>query len=405
MKNSFGLCLKNTIFLLVVLGSTIFPIFAQNAIPDVDYIILSNGRRLDGSLLRSAGQLNFEKIDFLRRGETISYSPGELEAFGLGSGEYFMSLALPDSPSLKFVQVLASGPVWLFRYQGVFYAGTSQELQKLGETGSLKKNNQHEEVLMKLMTGECLSQIRSTIKGVDLEEVDLVWLFTKYYDCLKNENTTIYGQIRPELVWSKVIGVTAYSSGINSKQVSEFRKDVLTLSPVIQVQGGIRLHQIRKYPKLSAEAAFAYEFFGYESDSRYQTINFSYSGTQKMRVTMLSIPLQLNYQLAKQKRSEYYVGGGLGMAMSRTNSTYAIRDQQIGAIPVVSLEEGSFVSMKGTMVYYHGSVGGRFSMAGGQQIEVFMRTRFMQGYYSLKLQQDTSIYNRVEAGLGLNFIF
>lgn len=404
MIKRFGTLFKLT-FLLAFLSCSIQETFSQDLIQDVDYIVLSNGRRLDGSILRNSGQLDFEIIEFNRRGETIKYTPGQLEGFGLGSGEYFLSLDLPDLDKPVFAQILASGPVSLIRYGKYFYAGETKAPQKLGEIGSKPSDDSHEKVLMEIMAGDCMSKVKSLIRGIKITEVDLVWLFRNYYECKKEDGGVIYGQLAPELVWSRVAGISVFQTGVKTDRVSGNRSDIFTLSPVVQGHLGIRLNQIRKYPRISFEASLAYEFFNYQSDSKFESGSASFSGTEKAKVSMISVPVQINYLLAKKKRSEYFIGGGVGFGLTRAKSTYAVRDQRYGNLPYITLEEGSFASMKGTMAYFQGALGSRFGIGGDMRMEVALRVRSLPGYYRIRLHNNDGIYDRLEAGLGINLIF
>lgn len=400
---------------LLLFLSLSFPTFSQNSasVQVEDYVILQNGRRFDGTVLRKLGQLDFEKIEFLRRGETEVYSPADIKSFGLGSGEFYRSLSLDGSETKQFVQMLVEGPVNLARYQGVYFAGNGTELTRLEDNSVLSKTKSasvqeaaipYTSTLSTLMAGDCLRKIASLIRGTKLQEDELLWLFTRYYECDKSE-VVFFTELQPAYKLSPSGIVSVYQTGIKSDQVVGDRKDLMTSSPIFQGYFGVKVHSLRSFPRFSADAGAAFEASSLTWESQLESPAGRFTATEEIGLSFLSFPLTINYTLARSRNKEFILGLGSGYGFSFSNSEYSIQDILYRGYEDLILQEGSFVDIKNGVVFFHGQGGVQFKLKSKQEISLLGRFRYMPSYYTAELGNNAATYHKLDLGLGLGIHF
>lgn len=406
---------QNAALLFAFLISFLIPLasFSQSEIPDVDFVLMKNGRRFDGSVIRKLGQLDFDRIEFLRRGETTSYGPEDISGFGLGSGEYFETMKLPDGDQEVFAQILIVGSIRLVRKNGIYYAGGADRLEKLEDKISLPKSEgvkvssrhlPYVTTLNTLMAGDCQGKIYPLIQRTKLREDDLVWLFTKYYDCEKSEYT-YYGQLRPDYLISPVIRATVFQSGIKTAQLTGDRIDNFQTSMAFQGYAGFRLHSFRNSPRMGIEAGIGYDLVPLSIESELKANLGRFTGTQEMSVSLISIPITYQYILSKVKNREIYLHVGSGYAFSKTSVSYAIQDIAYTNFPYTILEEGEFGRVKRGITFFHGAIGLQKSLKEKGIFGVSIQGRYLPKFYSIEINNNNSVYHRIDAGLGITYVF
>lgn len=395
---------SKVLFLLIFLTS--LQALAQNSVSVQieDYVILKNGRRFDGTVLRKLGQLDFEKIEFLRRGETEVYSPEDIQSFGLGTGEFFRSMDLPSSASKRFIQIFYEGEVILGRNQDGFFAGSEDNMEQLKDDESKGSEKPYKKTLTELMKGECDRKVSSLIKSSKLIEDDLVWLFRKYYDC-RGGDFTFYGKARPPYIISPIVRLGAFESGIKSHIKTAGRKDVLNTSPVIQGYAGLGVHTIRKYPRFSAEAGLAFETSRLTWESQYVGPSIRRTGTEEISHSFVSLPLTVNYSFFKTRKKDFFIGIGGGYGVSVSKSEFAIQEEKVTFSDRVILEEGSFTAIKSGGFFYHAQAGMLVNLKSGQAITFSTLVRQLGDYYSVKAGTNTANYHKLDFGFGVGFRF
>jgi len=398
--------LSKGFFLLIFFS---FPAFSQStvSVQVEDYVILKNGRRFDGTVLRKMGELDFEKIEFLRRGETEVYSPEDIQSFGLGTGEFFRSLDLPSPAGKRFIQILYEGEVILGRLQDAFFAGSEEDLMLLAaksDTGAKGAEEPYKLILRDLMKGECGNRVSSLIRGSKLNEDDLVWLFNKYYDC-KGGEFTFYGKARPPYIIAPIVRLGVFESGIKSHIKTAGRKDALSSSPVIQGYLGMSFHSLRKYPRFSAEAALAFETSKLTWETQYISSSIKVTGTEEINHSFVSLPLTINYSLFKTRKKDFFVGIGGGYGVSISNSEFAIQEEKIVFSDRIILEEGSFTEIKSGGFFYHAQAGLLVNLKSNRAITLSAIFRQLGDYYSVKAGVNKANYHKLDFGFGVGFRF
>jgi hypothetical protein len=372
-----------------------------------DYVILKNGRRFDGTVMRKLGQLDFDRIEFLRRGETEVYTPDDIQSFGLGTGEFFRSMDLPTPAGKQFIQVLYEGEVMLGRGKDAFYAGSEEGMKLL--TARSEPNTKGSELpykvtLRELMKGGCQRKVSSLIRGSKLNQDDLVWLFRKYYGC-KGGNFTFYGKLRPPYIISPIVGLGVFETGIKSHIKAGDRKDLLTSTPVIQGYAGLNIHSIRKYPGFSAEAGLAFESSKLTWESQYFSPSIRRTGTETIGHSFVSLPMTINYSLFKTRKKDFFIGIGGGYGMSISDSEFAIQEERITSSDRVSLEEGSFTGIKNGGFFYQTRAGLLVHLSSGSALTFSAMFRQIGDYYSVQAGPNTANYHKLDFGLSVGFRF
>lgn len=394
-------------FLLIFISS--FPAFSQStvSVQVEDYVILKNGRRFDGTVTRKLGQLDFDQIEFLRRGETEIYTPEDIQSFGLGTGEFFRSMDLPSPVGKRFIQILYEGEVILGRGQDAFYAGSEEDLRLLaGKSETVAKGSEepYKLTLRELMEGECEKRVSTLIRGSKLNEDDLVWLFSKYYDC-KGGEFTFYGKARPPYLISPILRLGVFESGIKSHIKTGGRKDVLNSSPVIQGYLGMSIHSLRKYPRFSAEAGLAFETSKLTWETEYVGSSIKVTGTEEINHSFVSLPLTINYSLFKTRKKDFFVGLGGGYGVSFSDSKFAIQEERVSFSDRVILEEGSFTEINSGGFFYHAQAGIVVNLKSDRALTFSAIFRQIGDYYIVKAGVNTANYHKLDFGFGVGFRF
>lgn len=395
---------SKVLFLLIFLTS--LQTLAQNSVSVQveDYVILKNGRRFDGTVLREMGQLDFEQIKFLRRGETEVYSPEDIQSFGLGTGEFFRSMDLPSSASKRFIQIFYEGEVILGRNQDGFFAGSEDNMEQLKDDESKGSEKPYKKTLTELMKGECDRKVSSLIRSSKLIEDDLVWLFRKYYDC-KGGEFTFYGKARPLFIFSPIVRLGVLESGIKSHIKTGGRKDVLNSSPVVRGYVGISIHTLRKYPRFSAEAGLSFETSQLTWESQYVGSSIKVTGTEELNHSFVSLPLTVNYSLFKTRKKDFFIGIGGGYGLSVSKSEFAIQEERVTFSDRVNLFEGSFTQIKNGGFFYHAQAGMLVNLKSGRAFTFSAMFRQIGDYYSVKAGTNTANYHKLDFGVGVGFRF
>lgn len=399
--------LSKVLFLLIFFSS--YQAYSQNSfsVQIEDYVILKNGRRFDGTVMRKLGQMDFEKIEFLRRGETEVYTPEDILSFGLGTGEFFRSMNLPAIEGKRFIQILYDGEVMLGRGPDAFYAGSEEDLSLLTDKSASETRNSEKPyklTLSKLMEGECLRRVSSLIRGSKLDQDDLVWLFRKYYGC-KGGDFTFYGVARPPYIISPNGRLGVFESGIKSHIKTGERKDLLISTPLIQGYVGMSVHTLRKYPRFSADAGLAFEAAKFTWESQHISPSIKSTGTEEITHSFISLPLTINYSLFKTRKKDFFAGIGAGYGISISNSEFAIQEEKVINSERIILREGSFTTIKSGGFFYHAQAGLLVNLPSNRAITFSAIFRQLGDYYSVKAGTNTANYHKLDFGFGVGFRF
>jgi len=399
--------LSKVLFLLIFFSS--FHAFPQNfvSVQIEDYVILKNGRRFDGTVTRKLGQLDFDQIEFLRRGETEVYTPEDIQSFGLGTGEFFRSMDLPSSAGKGFIQIYYEGEVTLGRGKDAFYAGSEEDLRLLADkskTDAKGSEEQYKRTLTEVMEGKCEKRVSSLIRSSKLNEDDLVWLFRKYYDC-KGGEFTFYGKARPPYIFSPIVRLGVFESGIKSHIKTAGRKDVLNSTPVIQGYLGMSIHTLRKYPRFSADAGLAFETSHLTWESQHVGSSIQVTGTEEINHSFISLPLTINFSLLKTRKKDFFLGLGGGYGVSVSNSEFAIQEEKTIFSDRILLKEGSFTEIRNGGFFYHAQAGIVVNLKSDRALTFSAIFRHIGDYYSVKAGVNTANYHKLDLGFGVGFRF
>ncbi len=376
-----------------------------------DYVILQNGRRFDGTVIRTKDQLNFEQIEFLRRGETVIYTPEDIRSFGLGTGEFFQSGRIKSTGEKKFFRLFIEGSVDLGIYKSNYYAGSEEEMVLLTDKGKslqgdsdLTNNEDYKTVLRSLLTGNCGEKMEGSIRGTKLNEDDLVSLFSKYLEC-KKEDFSLFREFRPVYILSPLVRLGVFESGIKSHIKTGDRKDLLTSTPVIQGYAGLSIHTFRKYPRFLADAGLAFETSKLTWESQYIGPSIKNTGTEEIAHSFISLPLTINFSLIKTRKTDFFIGIGGGYGVSISDSEFAIQEEKATFSDRITLTEGSFTTVSSGGFFFHGQTGFLVNLPSNRAITFSAIFRQLGDYYSVKVGTNTANYHKLDFGFGVGFRF
>jgi hypothetical protein len=399
--------------LFIVLFLFSYQVFAQNSVTFQleDYVILQNGRRLDGTVLRQLGQRDFERIEFLRRGETETFIPGDIQAFGLGTGEVYKSLNINGVESWQFVQILVGGKINLARYKDSFYAGNEEDLKKLQDKPRNQKNTSapsayisYNSILSSLMDGNCLRRVNSLIQRTKLREEELLWLFTRYYKCEGSE-AVFYIEPQPDFKISPVVKVSGFQTGIKAGDLNGDRKDIISSSLISQGYLGAKVHSFRKFPKISTEVGVAFESSKFTWESQLESSMGTFNAREDISLGFISFPLAINYTVAMNRNVGFFTGGGIGYGFSIAESQFSIQDILYRGYDYLILEEGAFSDVKRGVTFFQGQTGFQFKLKSKKAITLQTKIRYMPSYYTVTVGANRAEYNKIDLGLGLGIHF
>ena len=80
------------------------------------FILMSSGEKIFGKVQNKYDEATYQSLDFMADGETSTYNPKDLKAFGLANSRFFITKSVPGEEGVRFVQVLVSGALQLNFY-------------------------------------------------------------------------------------------------------------------------------------------------------------------------------------------------------------------------------------------------------------------------------------------------
>lgn len=388
------------------------PILAQKQAED--YIQKADGQIMTGVILGSFENEQYDQIRFKSgTGESRALGPEEIAGFGFQSGRKFVSIRLPGSEKLEFVQVLLTGKLSLYKANNKFYVNDGREIHELkafydratvagNETKELKKP--YLGTINMLMAGECSAEIYDLLADTKYDDYSLVKLLSKYHYC---EGIT-YEQHLPELAFMRISpviygGMTYMSMSPASRPAN--RKDAFEnhVTPLFQV--GIKAHQFRNWQRLSVDLSVGYSNFSntviseYTSESQYMTAKEVFNSTS------ITIPAFVNYTWTRAGSFDSYVGIGVNSRFTSFESEFAFIDQTLSHNGVTTIYEKEFTEIKKKMA----SVSGKFGMVWNfsKKIGILAEVQldYLPGFYQMNLPFNQASYNQTNTSLliGLRF--
>ncbi|MEB2776972.1 outer membrane beta-barrel protein [Algoriphagus sp. D3-2-R+10] len=379
-----------------------------------DFIILSDGTKLFGEIIRNYDYTEYEKVDFEFNGGINTYLPADLKAFGLVNGRFFMSKKLSESSELEFVQVLLSGRLQLDYKKGNYYLDNGIEIQQLrsfyqdtqGPGSSRRRHIKLYISTLKINTaGTCGMELTDLIERSRIDEQDFIRILTQYHEC-EDLPYKLHVEKIPFVKISPTVGVgigTLLTRSYNNEQGRASRID----KPYFfQAQAGIRFHDFRKSPKISIDVRI-----GYNSVSGIWEISETNSAilvtaSQQFKQNVVSIPLSFNYSILKKNEMDVYLGLKAGLMFNSLKTEEGTvdftfihnRETFLSHMPILDVEKTLFVQGL--------KIGSNWSFAKKRTFYTEIQADYTSNTYLTYLPNSTNVgYNALYVSLNMGIEF
>lgn len=374
-----------------------------------DFIVTKEGTKLFGAILRTAELTDYSKVDFAYQGNTSSYLPTDLQAFGLTDGHFFLSKKLPDASELEFVQVLFSGKLQLDYRRGNYYIDNGVEIQQLKEySQDISVDGEKRSRLIKLYVstlkvltaGDCGLELNGLIEKSNLEEQDFIKILTQYHECEGLPYKLYVDRVKFVSI-SPIVSLGIGSSFTNSSDIPDNANYNFSNSIDYRAFAGFRLHDFRRFPKSSIDLRIGYVARSTTYDASYEVRHEIATGTQQFKESSIVIPLGYNYSIIKNANKEIYVGLVMSAWLSSfKNDQYLIKISNIyGPVETQVFEEQS-ITLTDNTVNPGIRAGAKFPISSKMNLFVELEADYLNDFYFSQLG-DSPVYriNRTSVSL------
>ncbi|GAB3217906.1 hypothetical protein J0A67_01545 [Algoriphagus aestuariicola] len=419
-----------SIFRLAIFGWLFFgslPVFSQtdrlsefdwtNVDPssgqESDFVILVSGEKVFGKIVRKYNQAFYEKIVMETGGTRSAYVPGDLKGFGLDNGQLFFSRPLPDSIEPVFIQILVSGPIELSGYKGKHFLDDGTSYRQLNAYyADVKVDGRPRNKFVKpyifvfksAMKGECGVALYSKIDRLPDHEEAFIDLLESYYKC-QGVDYLVHVEKVPFLKLSPTAGLGLSYFSIQSIQKTEGRNDQLLNNVAYQGFIGLRLHDFRNLPRLSADFRFGYSMFSTTLLSSYEGAQFLRTASEKLEEMAIYLPASLNYSLLKNQRSEIYLGISAGVWIKQVTFSEGMIDQRFLGSGETLIQETEIAEVFDSNFLPGVKLGYNFSLNTKLRLLMELEAKRQKEYYQFSLFSNESEYSRssISFQMGLEF--
>ncbi len=265
------------------------------------------------------------------------YLPEQLLGYGFEGGDFYSSEVI----SGEFVQVLVAGKLSLYKSKNkyhvkkdsaVFDLESNPEKIRVNFQSKVKGDNKWRGLLT-WMISDCLDNASSMTSSVELEDISLIRLVSKYNDCAGGDYVTFY-EIKDLVKVSigGVAGITRTTVKTNFKPESHFYlKDLYqSIDPFFGMQWSIRSPQISERVELLGEILLIRSSYSYNmttsigSDTEYHK--------SQLALNVLSFPVLFNYAILQRKDIDFYVSAGFNYDRHLNSNSSYVRERVVGSI-------------------------------------------------------------------------
>lgn len=369
-----------------------------------DYIINNSGERIYGEILRDFDFNDSETIKFsLGTKEKKSYSPNDIEGFGLENGRYFLSMELPEVNGKVFAQIIFSGKLSLISYKTRYFIDAGNQIIELKHSyktidefgNQVRKTNRkpYLGILNFVMSGNCGTQLQSSLVLTGYNEQDFIAIFQKYHLC-EDLPYEIHVEKIPFLKISPVVGL-----GLNiSNQLNSFadigRYDVFENNLFPMVQAGIKLYGFRKAPRFSFDASIGFTSQNNTVNSEIIEPGVNLTGTETYQLSSVFLPVFFNHSLFSNGNFETYVGIGGALRINKFESDFAMIDYHTENGEVTLLIESPIFRVKNKIFSPAAKIGTHFRSKSRIGIISELQVDYLNDAYSIDMFQK-AIYNEI----------
>ncbi len=379
-----------------------------------DFIVMPSGVKIFGNILSKYDEATYQYLDFMADGQTYTYYPKDLKAFGLANSRFFMTKTVPGEVESKFVQILVSGELQLNFYENKYFVDNGTELIELRAfytQGQIEGNKLKRYVkayistLKFQMAGNCGTKLNDQIEKTKMEELDFVRLFEAYHECnglpyTSHINSVKFLKVSPVLIGG--IGKVA----LLDRSVEAGQQNGLENTISYRLQGGLRLHDFRKFPRISIDVRFGIEILNTTFQSRFESPGIVIiQAEENFQETSLFIPIAVNYSVYRKNKADVYLGiAGAAWYPSMKSSPGKITEELIGRDRTNIYNREIVVGVKRLFVPGF-KMGANFPL--GQRMRIFTETQFdlLLDYYTTNILAKRSSFSRAGVSLQIGIEF
>ncbi|MFT4857819.1 MAG: hypothetical protein ACI9UV_001478 [Algoriphagus sp.] len=347
-------------------------------------------------------------------GETATYDPKDLKAFGLENSRFFITKSVPGEEGSRFVQILVSGALQLNFYNNRYFLDNGTELLELiafYTQGQIEGNKIKRYVkayistLKIQMAGTCGTKLNDQIEKTKMEELDFVRLFEAYHECnglpyTSHINSISFLKVSPILMAG--IGVVS----LRDRSVEKNQKNGLDNTISYRFQGGLRLHDFRKYPRISLDLRLGVEFLNTTFQSRFESPGVVIiQAEENFQETSVFIPISFNYSVYRKNETDVYLGlSGAAWYRSISSSSGIITEELIGR-GKTNIYTREIVTGVDRLFVPGLKLGVNFPL--GDRMRLFTETQFdvLLDYYTTNILAKRSSFSRTGLSLQIGMEF
>lgn len=357
--------------------------------PQVAYIATDSTLSLGLNLIEGIRSNNAFYISVKKGGETIKYTPDQLQGYGLKDGTVFTSkeVLLPDGENKKlFLQNLSEGPISIYylRYNHknlYYYQNDTSDLLLL------KKDKKHPDYFRQVLRANFCNydDPEGAVKVVKLRKSSLRAFAEKMNDCSSKS-----------LPFTKV-GITAGYLKTNLISSSAFSR---TMKWNYETQGSISVGGFLDLPFYSRDLSFHQEINFSKHSFSYNFFTLDEQNIEEdvlHELFSISTPILLRYTIYSSKIQPYFNAGFL-FTYNKTITLYKYSSRVDGTTATISE-----VTIEGFPGKEH-----FFGFAGGLGLQypinfknfLFVEIRYSQSYTDISKRSHK---NTLGIYLGMNF--
>lgn len=378
-----------------------------------DFIVLPSGQQVFGTVVRNYNYADFEEVIFSKDGVESTYLPNQIQGFGLGNGQIFLSKSLPGGSEAVFLQILFSGEIQLGEYKGGYFLDNGKKYEKLeAYFGDVERNGPiykkyirpFRGTLKQFLVGDCGVALFTDIDRAPYNDQALINILKSYFDCAR-VSYQVHIEKVPLILISPLAGIGFSQHGLVKPIKDDARVDQFNSPFGFSGFVGVRAHDARRVPRLSTDLRVVFSVFRTELLSSFGGSQAIRTGSEDISETSISIPFALNYSLLKRPNSEIYLGGFFGLWRPSLQQKNGRVDERIVTRNEVYLYETPIMLYQGTNVYSGGRLGGSKVFKDSLKIFAELEVTVQPEYYKFSLLQNDAFYNRSRMSFHLGIEF
>lgn len=372
-----------------------------------DFIITKSGVKVFGKVISKYDEATYRTVVFANDGVETTYSPNDLQAFGLTNSRFFMTKTLPGESDAKFVQILLSGELQLNFFDNRYFLDNGDEMFELrafytqGQIDGNKLKRYVKAYISTLkiqMAGDCGTQLNDLIENTKMEELDFIRLFSKYHESgalpyKVHVSNVKFLKVSPVMM-AGLGSASLYDRSVETGQINDLEGKISH-----RLQFGVRLHDFRKLPRVSIDFRVGMELLNSKFVSSFESPGVvRISASEEFSETNVFIPLSFNYSVFRRQNIDVYAGLITSVWFSSIKSKGALIEEQFLNSERTNLYEDSFLVGVDRLFVPGLKVGAKFPL-GKMVIFSELQGDLQLDYYTTNILAKRSSFNRA----GLSF--